>query len=195
MGSVRLESLSYGDFNVGNAREVARGSSLFVRGVSSQRVRVLAVEHELTSLVMHRRPRRYDARVSLRIQLDDFELGIERVPRMHFFQEPTRGARKRKKHVADVLRKEGGTRSSEGKNLQSMHHRSNMPVSARVLDIVVDRVVVSRNRLESRGMRVRQCAAWGAENLADAQVLEPSRRHDGETSGIEVLGLLEPVGV
>jgi hypothetical protein len=68
---------------------------------------------------------------------------------MHFFQEPTRGARKRKKHVADVLRKEGGTRSSEGENLQSMHHRSSMAVSARVLDIVVDRVIVSRNRLES----------------------------------------------
>jgi hypothetical protein len=32
----------------------------------------------------------------------------------------------------------------------------------------VDRVIVSRNRLESRGMRVRQCAAWGAEHLADA---------------------------
>ena len=56
---------------------------------------------------MHCRPRGYDARVSLRCQLNDFELGIQRVPRMHFFQEPTRGARKRKKHVADVLRKEG----------------------------------------------------------------------------------------
>src|ERR1700747_3143729 len=53
---------------------------LFVRGRSFQRVRVLAVEHELTSLVMHRRPRGYDARVSLRCQLSDFELGIERVP-------------------------------------------------------------------------------------------------------------------
>ena len=66
---------------------------------------MLAVEHELTSLVMHRRPRGYDARVSLRCQLSDFELGIKRVPRMHFFQEATRSARKRKKHVADVLRK------------------------------------------------------------------------------------------
>src|SRR6266436_5459310 len=141
---------------------------LFVRGRSFQRVRVLAVEHELTSLVMHRRPRGYDARVSLRCQLNDFELGIQRVPRMHFFQEPTRGARKRKKHVADVLRKEGGTRSSEGENLQSMHHRSSMPVSARILDIVVDRHIVSRNRLESGGMRIRQCAAWGAEYVADA---------------------------
>ncbi len=78
---------------------------LFVRGRSFQRVRVLAVEHELTSLVMHRRPRGYDARVSLCSQLDNFELGIERVPRMHFLQEPARGARKRHKHVADVLRK------------------------------------------------------------------------------------------
>ena len=129
---------------------------------------MLAVEHELTSLVMHRRPRGNDARVSLRCQLDDFELGIERVPRMHLLQEPARGARKREKHVADVLRKEGGTRSSEGENLQSMHHRSAMPVSSRVLYIVVDRVIVSRNRLESGGMRVRQSATRGAEDLADS---------------------------
>src|SRR6266850_2246561 len=163
---------------------------LFVRGRSFQRVRVLAVEHELTSLVMHRRPRGYDARVSLRCQLNDFELGIQRVPRMDLLQEPTRGARKRKKHVADVLRKEGGTRSSEGENLQPMHHRSSMPVSARVLDIVVDRVIVSRNRLESGGMRIRQCAAWGAEYVADAQVLEPSRRHDGKANRIKRAGLI-----
>jgi hypothetical protein len=85
---------------------------LFVRGRSFQRVGVLAVEHEFISLVMHRRPRGYDACVSLLCQLSDFELRIQRVPRMHFFQETTRGARKRKKHVADALRKQGGTRSS-----------------------------------------------------------------------------------
>src|SRR5260370_27857016 len=119
---------------------------LFVRGRSFQRVRVLAVEHELTSLVMHRRPRGYDARVSLRCQLDDFKLGIDRVPRMHLLKESARGARKRKKHVPAVLRKEGGTRCSDGQDLQSMHHRSGMPASARVLDIVVDRVTVSLER-------------------------------------------------
>jgi hypothetical protein len=141
---------------------------LLVRGRSFQRVGVLAIEHEFTSLVMHRRPRGYDARVSLRCQLSDFELGIKRVPRMHFFQEPARGARKTKKHVADVLRKESCTRSSECENLQSMHQRSSMPVSSRVLDIVVDRVIVSRDRLESGGMRIRQCATRGAEYVADA---------------------------
>src|ERR1700719_962048 len=116
---------------------------------------------------MHRRLRGYDARISLRCQLSDFELGIQRVPCMHFFQEPARGARKTKKHVADVLRKESGTRSRECENLQSMHDRSGMPVSARVLDIVVDWVIVRRNRLESGGMRIRQCAARGAEYVAD----------------------------
>ena len=128
---------------------------LFVRGRSFQRVGVLAVEHELASLVMHRRPRGYDARVSLSCQASDFKLGIQRVSRVHLLQESTRGTRERHKHVADVLRKQGGTRSSESENLQSMHHRSSMPVSARVLDVVMDRVIVSRNRLESRRMRVR----------------------------------------
>src|SRR5262245_7210329 len=124
-------------------------------GLRFQRVRVLAVKHELTPLVMHRRPRGYDARASLRCQRNDFELGIERVPRMHLLLEPARGARKRKKHVAEVLRKEGGTRGGEGKNLQSMHHGSRASVSARVLHVVVNWMIVSRNRLESGGMRVR----------------------------------------
>ena len=70
-----------------------------------------------------------------------------------------------------------------------------MPVSARVLDIVVDRVIVSRNRLESGGMRIRQCAAWGAEYVADAQVLELSRRHDGKANRIKGAGLIASVGV
>ena len=60
---------------------------LFVRGTQPSAIRVFAVERELTSLIMHRRPRGYDARVSLRCQLSDFELGIQRVSRMHFFQE------------------------------------------------------------------------------------------------------------
>jgi hypothetical protein len=129
---------------------------------------VLTVEHELTSLIMDHRSRGYDAGVFLCRQLSDFELRIQRVSRVHLLQESTGGTRKCNEHVADVFWKEGGTRSSEGENLQSMHHRSSMPVSARVLDIVVDRVIVSRNRLESGGMRIRLGAAWGAEYVADA---------------------------
>src|SRR4051812_37277481 len=114
---------------------------------------------------------------------------------MHLLQESTRGARERTKHVADVLRKEGGARSDEGENLQAMNHGSAVPVSACVLDIVVDRVSVSRNRLEGGGMRIRQCAAWDAEYVANAQVLEPSWRHDGEANRIKGAGLIESFGV
>ena len=70
-----------------------------------------------------------------------------------------------------------------------------MPVSSRVLDIVVDRVIVSRNRLESGGMRIGQCAAWGAEYVANAQVLEPSRRHDGKANRVKGGGLIASIGL
>ena len=38
--------------------------------------------------------------------------------------------------------KESGTRTTEGKNLQSVHYRRNMPASACVLNIIVDWVTV-----------------------------------------------------
>jgi len=69
-----------------------------------------------------------------------------------------------------------------------------MPVSTRVLNIVVNGMVVSRNGLEGGGMRVRQCAARGAEDLADSQVLEPSRRHNGKANRIKGAGLIGSVG-
>ncbi len=49
-----------------------------------------------------------------------------------------------------------------------MHYGSNMPVPSCILYIVVDRMIVGRNRLESGGVRIRKCAAWGPENVADA---------------------------
>src|ERR1700722_13389510 len=100
-------------------------SLLFVPGPSFQRVDMLAVEHDLTSLVMHCRPRGYDAGVSLRCQLDDFEVGIQRVPGMHLLQESTRGARKRKKLVADVLRKEGGANTGQNQQRRANEQSAN----------------------------------------------------------------------
>ena len=43
-----------------------------------------------------------------------------------------------------------------------------------IFDIVVDRMIVSRNRLEGGGVCICKCAARGAENVADAKVLKPS---------------------
>jgi hypothetical protein len=39
-------------------------------------------------------------------------LRIQRVSRVHLLQESTRGTRECHKHVTDVLRKQGGARSS-----------------------------------------------------------------------------------
>jgi len=36
-------------------------------------------------------------------------------------------------------------------------------------------MIVSRNRLEGGGVRICKCAAWSPENLADAEVIKPSR--------------------
>ena len=44
-----------------------------------QRVLVLAVENEFTSLVVHRRPRGHYAGVSLRCERDNFQCRIERI--------------------------------------------------------------------------------------------------------------------
>ena len=71
-----------------------------------------------------------------------------------------------------------------------MHDGSNMPMPSCILHIVVDRMIVSRNRLEGGGVCICKCAAWGPENVADAQVLKPSWWHKGKTDRIEVARLL-----
>ena len=56
-----------------------------------------------------------------------------------------------------------------------------------IFDIVVDRMIVSRNRLEGGGVCICECAARGAENVADAKVLKPSWRYNSKVYRIEVL--------
>ena len=64
--------------------------------------------------------------------------------------------------------KERGTWGREGKNLQPMHYGSNMSVASCKLRIVVDRMIVSRNRLKGGGVGICERAAWSPENIADA---------------------------
>jgi hypothetical protein len=59
-----------------------------------------------------------------------------------------------------------------------------------IFHIVMDGMVVSRNRLEGGGVCIREGAARGPENVADAKVPEPSWRHNGKTDRIEIAGLL-----
>jgi len=49
----------------------------------------------------------------------------------------------------------------------------------------VNRMIVSRNGLEGRSVRIGKCAAWCAEDFADAQVVKRSRRYNGEVAGVK----------
>ena len=64
-----------------------------------------------------------------------------------------------------------------------------------IFHIVMDGMVVSGNRLKGGGVCISNCAAWGPENLADAEVIKPSWWHNGKTDRIEVARLLGADGI
>jgi hypothetical protein len=111
-------------------------------------------EHEFTSLVMDRGSRRYLATISLRGESDNLESRIERVSGMYFFEKLAGRLGKRDEHVPNVLGKERCPGSCEREYLQAMHHRSRVSMTPRILHVVVNRMIVSRNSLEGRGMRI-----------------------------------------
>ena len=76
-----------------------------------------------------------------------------------------------------------------------MHYGRNVPVPPCILHIIVDRMIVNRNRLEGGGVRICKCAAWDPEIVTDAWVFKLSWRHNGKTDRIEVARLLRAVGV
>jgi hypothetical protein len=67
-----------------------------------------------------------------------------------------------------------------------VYDRCDMSVLARPLGVVVHRMIVHGDRLEGRAMGIRQSAAGGPEDLADAQVIECPCGDDQERIGVEV---------
>ena len=104
---------------------------------------------------------------------------------MYFLEKLAGRLGKRDEHVSDVLRKERCPGSREREYLQAVHYRGCVSVTPRILHVVVNRMIVSRNGLEGRGVRIGECAAWCAEDFANAQVLKRSRRHNGEAAGVK----------
>src|SRR5713101_6378655 len=134
---------------------------------------------------MDRGPRRYLAAISLRVDINNLESRIERVSGMYFLEKLAGRLGKRDEHISDVLRKERCPGSREREYLQAMHYRSCVSMTLRILHVVVNRMIVSRNGLEGRGVRIGECAAWCAEDFANAQVIKRPRRYNGEGSGIK----------
>src|ERR1700677_4270075 len=132
-------------------------------------------------------PRRYLAAISLRGESNNLERRIERVSGMYFLEKLAGRLGKRDEHVSDVLGKECCPGSREREYLQPMHYRGCVSVTPRILHVVVNRMIVSRNGLEGRGVRIGECAAWCAEGFANSQVFKCSRRYNAEASGIKFL--------
>src|SRR5271168_54183 len=132
-------------------------------------------------------PRRYLAAFSLRGESNNLESRIEGVSGMYFLEKLAGRLGKRDEHVSDVLRKERCPGSCEREYLQAMHYRGCVSMTPRILHVVVNWMIVSRNGLEGRGVRIGECAARCAEDFANAQVVKRSRRHDSEVGGVKGL--------
>src|ERR1700719_1842878 len=130
-------------------------------------------------------PRRYLAAISLRGKSNNLESRIERVSSMYFLEKLAGGLGKRDEHVSDVLRKERCSGSREREHLQAMHYRGRVSVTPRILHVVVNRMIVSRNGLEGRGVCIGECAAWCAKDFANAQVIKCSGWYNGEVARVK----------
>src|ERR1700693_6154150 len=127
-------------------------------------------------------PRRYLAVISLRCESNNFESRIERVSGMYFLEKLAGRLGKGDEHISDVLRKERCPRSRESEYLQAMHYWGCVSVTPRILYVIVNRMIVSRNGLEGRGVRIGKCAAWGAEDFTNAQVFKRPRMYNREVA-------------
>src|ERR1700693_2361551 len=110
-------------------------------------------------------PGRYLAAISLRGESNNFESRIERISGMYFLEKLAGCLSKRDEHVSDVLRKECCPGSCEREYLQAMHYRGCVSMTPRILHVVVNRMIVSRNGLEGCGMRLGECTALRGEEL------------------------------
>jgi hypothetical protein len=106
-------------------------------------------EHEFAALVMDCGPRRYLAAIALRGESNNLESRIECVSGIYFLEKLAGRLGKRDEHVSDVLRKERCPWSREREYLQAMHYRGCVAVTPRILDVVVNRMIVSRNGLNA----------------------------------------------
>src|SRR6478752_6558633 len=154
--------------------------------LTPQQVLVLAREHELPVLVVHGGRCDDDAVVVLRLQAGDRERRVQGVPGVHLGHEGAGQLKEADEHLADEMREQGSSRCGERQHLEAMYNRRDMSVLARPDGVVVHRVIVHRDRLEGRGMGVRQGAAGGPEHLADTQVVKRPGGDDQERVGVEV---------
>src|ERR1700704_6396206 len=65
-----------------------------------------------------------------------------------------------------------GAGGGEAQHLKPVRERAGMAAFAAIFDIVMDRMVVGRNRLKRGEIGLGDRAAWNVEALADREILE-----------------------
>ena len=91
---------------------------------------------------------------------------------MDLGEEPARDAAEGDEDVANLLREQGRSGRSECQCLQAVNDRCAVPMTAGVLDVVMDRMVVGRDCLERRRLDVGKGPAWRPEGVSGPDILE-----------------------
>src|SRR6266850_465635 len=109
---------------------------------------------------------------ALRRHRRSLEHRVEGVSGMNRLQEFRGLLDKGDQRVADSVGKGAGPRCGESEDLEAVRQRPLVPAPAAVLDIVMDRVIIGRDRLEGGEMGFGHRPARDIKPLPDGQILE-----------------------
>lgn len=135
---------------------------------------------------MDRRSHDNDAGRMLRDQRCDGERRVERVAHIDRFEELGRLLDKANQLVTDHVRKAARAGRTESEYLKAVCKQIAMSMRAAEFDIVVNRMIVSRDHLKSGEVRVRYRAARVAKHLTYLEVVERSPLRHAKLLWIEV---------
>src|ERR1700674_3754367 len=104
---------------------------------------------------------------------------------MNLFEKLARQFSECDKYLADIVREKRGSWRGKGENLKAVDDGCRMSMFFCPLRVIVNRMIVGRNCLERRSMRVRQSATWRPEHISHPKICECFCRQQQKFAGIE----------
>ena len=165
------------EFNVAPRRSLKTSLLLALLQNRFEEILVLSGENDLALLIEDGDSGGDEAILPFPRKIDDLQCGVESISSMNLFEKFARQFSKGNKDFADVMWKECRARSSKSKYLKPMNHRRRVPVPCSPYRVVVDGVIVGRNSLKGRCMRISQCAAGRSKYISDLEIFKSLGRH------------------
>jgi hypothetical protein len=91
---------------------------------------------------------------------------------MNLFEKSAREFSKCNEDFANVMWEKCRAGRGKSKHLKPMNYRRRVPVPFGQYRVVVDGVIIGRNGLKSRCMRICQCAAGRSKYIADLEIFK-----------------------